>query len=208
MAVHRNHLIKRSVDVVLGLPLAMLSLPLMGLLALLIPLESRGWPFLLQTRIGYHNRDFFCLKFRTMQADGDRELETLLQKDAQLAEEWKKYAKLRSRDPRLTRLGRFLRRYSIDEIPQILNVLAGTMSLVGPRPYLPRERERIGDDLDTILEVRPGITGLWQVKGRNRLKLEHRAQLDVWYVQNWSFWLDFVILTKTIKIVLNGRDAS
>ncbi|MBA3916413.1 MAG: sugar transferase, partial [Acidobacteriales bacterium] len=127
------------------------------------------------------------------------------------ADEWYRYAKLRNHDPRLTRLGRVLRRWSFDELPQILNVLKGEMSLVGPRPYLPQERDRIGMDLFTILSSRPGMTGFWQVSGRNQLTLEDRVQLEAWYVRNWTVWFDCIILAKTVRTVLfpqNGSETS
>jgi undecaprenyl-phosphate galactose phosphotransferase len=122
--------------------------------------------------------------------------------DPAAAAEWHKYAKLRDHDPRLTRFGRFLRRWSIDELPQLLNVLTGEMSLVGPRPYLPQQRERIGVDLFTILSSRPGMTGFWQVSGRNQLTLDDRVQLEAWYVRNWTVWFDCIILAKTFRTVL------
>jgi undecaprenyl-phosphate galactose phosphotransferase len=203
-----NRAIKQSFDLVVGTLLLLPGLPLMALIAILVRLESRGPAILAQTRLGYRDRDFRCLKFRTMQEDAEERLAEVLNGDAELAEEWEKYAKLRSRDPRLTRLGRFLRRHSLDELPQILNVVKGEMSLVGPRPYLPRERERIGSELDIILETRPGMTGFWQVRGRNRLAFEDRVRLEGWYVRNWSLWFDLIILARTLKTVLAGKDAS
>jgi undecaprenyl-phosphate galactose phosphotransferase len=203
-----NRAIKRTFDLVLGTAVLLPGLPLMALITILVRLESRGHAILAQTRLGYRDRDFRCLKFRTMHEDADERLAEVLNGDAELAEEWQKYAKLRSRDPRLTRLGRFLRRHSLDELPQILNVVRGEMSLVGPRPYLPRERERIGSELDIILETRPGMTGFWQVRGRNRLTFEDRVRLEGWYVRNWSLWFDLIILARTLKTVVVGKDAS
>jgi lipopolysaccharide/colanic/teichoic acid biosynthesis glycosyltransferase len=132
-----------------------------------------------------------------------------LDRNPDAAYEWQTYAKLRNYDPRVTRLGRFLRRWSLDELPQLLNVLKGDMSLAGPRPYLPQERTRIGVDLPTILSSRPGMTGLWQVNGRNQLTFEDRVQLEAWYVRNWSLSLDCIILAKTFRVVLfpvNGSE--
>jgi undecaprenyl-phosphate galactose phosphotransferase len=143
-----------------------------------------------------------------MNINGEETLARYLERNPHAADEWQKYAKLRRHDPRLTRLGRFLRRWSLDEFPQLLNVLKGEMSLVGPRPYLPQERARIGDDLHTILSARPGMTGFWQVSGRNHLTLEDRVQLEAWYVRNWTVWLDCIVLAKTFRTILlpeNGR---
>src|SRR5262249_7545002 len=122
-------------------------------------------------------------------------------------EEWQEYAKLKSSDPRVTRVGRVLRRFSIDEMPQLFNVLAGDMSLVGPRPYLPSETERMGDFIQTILKAPPGRTGLWQVSGRNELTFDQRLRLDEYYVRNWSLWMDVVLLVKTIAISLRRNGA-
>jgi undecaprenyl-phosphate galactose phosphotransferase len=137
-----------------------------------------------------------------MLVGGDEKLAQYLRSNPEAAEEWQRYAKLRNYDPRLTRLGRFLRQWSLDELPQLLNILKGDMSLVGPRPYIPQERGRIGDHLPTILSARPGLTGFWQVNGRNHVTLEDRAQLEAWYVRNWTLWLDCIVLAKTSKVVL------
>ena len=199
-----NAWVKWGIDLALASLLAIVLLPLMGLLALLIRLDSRGPALLWQTRLGRANRDFRCLKFRTMYLDGDEKLAIYLRANPEKADEWEKFAKLKSYDPRLTRLGRFLRRWSLDEVPQIINVLRGEMSLVGPRPYLPRERDRIGPLYWTIVETRPGMTGFWQVSGKNRLTFDDRVRLEVWYVRNWTAWLDLIILIKTVKAVLQS----
>jgi undecaprenyl-phosphate galactose phosphotransferase len=196
-----NGWLKRAIDLVFASLLAVVTLPLVGLIALLIRLDSRGPAFLKQKRLGYRNKEFYCWKFRSMNVDGDEKLATYLRENPRLADEWGKYAKLKTHDPRLTRVGRFLRRWSLDEVPQIINVMKGEMSLVGPRPYLPRERDRIGSHLSTILEARPGMTGFWQVSGKNQLTFEDRVRLEVWYVRNWSPWLDLIILIKTVKAV-------
>lgn len=197
-----NEWLKRGLDLVFASLLAIVMLPLMALIALLVRLDSRGPALLWQTRLGHRNRDFACLKFRTMHLDGDQKLAKYLGENPQMADEWEQFAKLKSHDPRLTRFGRILRRWSLDELPQIINVLKGEMSLVGPRPYLPRERDRIGSHFPTIVETRPGMTGFWQVSGKNRLTFEDRVRLEVWYVRNWSPWLDLIILIKTLKAVL------
>jgi undecaprenyl-phosphate galactose phosphotransferase len=205
-----NGWFKRGFDLLLGATITLLALPLCVVLALLVKLDSEGPALFVQERLGYRGGSFRCLKFRTMNVKGEETLAQYLECDLQAADEWKKYAKLRHHDPRLTRVGRFLRRWSLDEFPQLLNVLKGEMSFVGPRPYLPQECGRIGDDLHTILSCRPGMTGFWQVSGRNQLTLEDRVQLEAWYVRNWTVWLDCIILAKTFRAVLfplNGSEA-
>jgi Undecaprenyl-phosphate galactose phosphotransferase WbaP len=199
---------KRGVDLVLGAVITLFVLPLCALLAILVKLDSEGPALFVQERLGYRGGSFRCLKFRTMKINGEETLAQYLGCNPHAADEWQKYAKLRHHDPRLTRLGRFLRRWSLDEFPQLLNVLKGEMSLVGPRPYLPQERTRIGDDIHTILSARPGMTGFWQVSGRNHLTLEDRVQLEAWYVRNWTVWLDCIVMAKTFRTILfpeNGR---
>ena len=149
---------------------------------------------------------FSCMKFRTMAPDAEALLQRMLDEDPKAHEEYRKYHKLRD-DPRVTRVGRFLRKTSLDELPQLWNVLRGEMSLVGPRPYLPRESAEIGVTQSEILRVHPGITGLWQVSGRNHTSFEERVRIDAYYVRNWSIWLDLVLLARTIKSVLNSRGA-
>jgi Undecaprenyl-phosphate galactose phosphotransferase WbaP len=197
-----NSWLKRIFDLALGSAIAVVALPLGLIVALLIRIDSGGPVLFIQERLGYKGEHFRCIKFRTMHVRSDEMLMNHLAGDAAAAAEWHKYAKLRDHDPRLTRFGRFLRRWSIDELPQLLNVLSGEMSLVGPRPYLPQQRERIGVDLFTILSSRPGMTGFWQVSGRNQLTLDDRVQLEAWYVRNWTVWFDCIILAKTFRTVL------
>ncbi len=134
-------------------------------------------------------------------------LMNILKKNPGAKEDWIKYKKIRGDDPRVTKMGKFLRKWSLDELPQVWNVLRGDMSLVGPRPYLPREEMDMKDYKDYILFTKPGITGLWQVTGRNKLLFKDRLKLDTWYVLNWSLWLDIVILFKTVKVVLKREGA-
>jgi undecaprenyl-phosphate galactose phosphotransferase len=197
-----NAWLKRSFDLLVGTTLLLLTAPLGLILSVLILLDSVGPVFFVQERLGYRGKTFRCLKFRTMRVDGEKILARHLKHDPHAAEEWRRFAKLRKHDPRLTRLGGFLRRWSLDEFPQLLNVLKGEMSLVGPRPYLPRERKRIGEDLPTIVSARPGMTGFWQVSGRNHLTLDERVQLEAWYVRNWTVWFDCIILARTFGAVL------
>jgi len=197
-----NGWFKRGFDLILAAAIAIVALPVCLVLGLLVKLDSEGPALFVQERLGYRGGRFRCIKFRTMNIDGEETLAQYLECNPHAADEWRKYAKLRKHDPRLTHLGRFLRRWSLDEFPQLINVLKGEMSLVGPRPYLPQERERIGDDLQTILSARPGMTGFWQVSGRNHLTIADRVQLEAWYVRNWTFWLDCIVLAKTFRTVL------
>ncbi len=197
-----NGWLKRGFDLLLGTALTLIALPICMIVAILVKLESKGPALFVQERLGYRGRNFLCLKFRTMRVDGDKVLAKYLKSNRQAMDEWQKYAKLRGHDPRLTRLGGFLRRWSLDELPQLFNVLKGEMSLVGPRPYLPHELDRIGIDLRTIASARPGMTGFWQVSGRNQLTLEDRVKLEAWYVRNWTPWLDGIVFAKTFRVVL------
>jgi Undecaprenyl-phosphate galactose phosphotransferase WbaP len=204
-----NSWLKRSFDLLVGFVLALFALPVCLAVAALIRLDSGGPVLFIQERLGYKGTNFRCIKFRTMHVKAEELLTSHLADNPDAADEWYKFAKLRKHDPRVTRIGNFLRRCSLDELPQLLNVLKGDMSLVGPRPYLPQERERIGMDLFTILSSRPGMTGFWQVSGRNQLTLDDRVQLEAWYVRNWTIWFDCIILAKTFRTLLfpqNGRE--
>ncbi len=202
-----NQLLKRSFDVVVSLCLLPVLLPIIGIIGLLIKLDSKGGIFFIQDRLGKNGRIFKCIKFRTMYENNQEILCKYLSENPKAKEEWETFKKLKREDPRVTKIGKFLRKTSLDELPQIFNVLKGEMSLVGPRPYLPKEKEEMGKFKDTILLTKPGITGLWQVSGRNELEFDYRLKLDSWYVQNWSLWLDIVVLLKTIKVVLKREGA-
>lgn len=180
--------------------------PLFVIVPILIRTTSRGPIFYRQERLGRNGVPFRVWKFRTMHADADKRLGRLLREDAQAAKEWEKGHKLRE-DPRVTALGRFLRRSSIDEFPQLFNVLRGDMALVGPRPIVAEEVPLYGEAYSTFSSVRPGITGLWQVSGRSETDYSSRVALDVQYVLNWSPWLDIWILTRTIGAVVLMRGA-
>lgn len=207
LAIPGNRLLKKILDVIIGFGLAIIVVPFILLLIVLIRLDSPGPALFVAKRLGRKGREFDCYKFRTMYQDGDRMLAAYFDQNPAAREEWERYAKLRNGDPRVTRLGRWLRTTSLDELPQVLNVLKGEMSLIGPRPYLPRERERMGYQADTILEAVPGITGLWQVSGRNEITFEGRLELDAWYVRNWSVWLDITLIMKTVGVVLGRKGA-
>ena len=201
-----NTLTKRAFELSTGVVLLVIAAPLLGVLALLVRRSSLGPVFFRQTRIGRNRRLFECLKFRTMYADAEQRLQDMLRADPAVRQEWEHYARI-SHDPRVTPIGRLLRRFSLDELPQLWNVLRGEMALVGPRPYLPSESDRIGEYLDTIVRVRPGMTGLWQVSGRAALPFAERAVLDEYYIKNWSLWMDFSILVRTVRAVFGGRGA-
>ncbi|WP_456401535.1 undecaprenyl-phosphate galactose phosphotransferase WbaP [Persephonella sp.] len=202
-----NRFTKRFFDLVLSILLLPFLLIIILIISILIKLDSKGEVFFVQERLGKDGKIFKCIKFRSMYKNSDEILKKYLEENPEAKEEWEKFKKLKGHDPRVTRVGKILRKTSLDELPQIFNVLKGDMSLVGPRPYLPREIEDMGDYADVILMTLPGITGLWQVSGRNELEFEDRLKLDTWYVLNWSLWLDVVILFKTIKVVLKREGA-
>ncbi|MCT0224715.1 sugar transferase [Synechococcus sp. CS-1328] len=198
-------MIKRSGDIVFSLAVLGLGAPVFLLLALLVRLTSRGPVFYVQQRVGRGYRSFGCIKFRTMRRDADRLLSALLAESPDLEEEFRNDFKLR-KDPRITRLGKFLRRSSLDELPQFVNVLRGQMSVVGPRPIVDKELDRYADRMDEVLAVRPGLTGLWQVSGRNNLTYAKRVKLDVSYARHRSFWMDLRIILRTFSVILDPTD--
>jgi len=202
-----NIIIKKIFEFVLTLILFVIFLPALAIIALAIKLDSPGPVLYVQDRLGWKDKTFKLLKFRSMYVDGDARLEKFLAKNPQADEEWKKFLKIKKNDPRVTRTGRFLRKLSLDELPQFINVLRGEMSLVGPRPYMPRERDDIGRSFPIITRVKPGVTGLWQVRGRNILPFKERLLLDEYYIRNWSLWMDIVILLKTLKVIITGEGA-
>jgi Undecaprenyl-phosphate galactose phosphotransferase WbaP len=212
MLVSRNNLarpfsriLKAAFDHVVAMVLLVLLAPLLLVLSLLVGLDG-GPAFYRHRRIGAGGGSFDCIKFRTMVLDSDSVLRRVLAEDPAAAEEWNATQKLRN-DPRVTRLGQFLRRSSLDELPQLLNVLRGEMSLVGPRPIVQAEVARYADDIDYYYETKPGLTGLWQVSGRSDTSYARRVRLDVWYVRNWTLWHDIAILLKTIPAVFLQRGA-
>jgi len=182
-------------------------LPVFGVIAAAIKLDSRGPVFFVQERYGKRGRVIRVFKFRSMHTDSLRRLEEFLTGNPRANEEWARHKKLLSFDPRPTRVGGFLRRFSIDELPQLFNVLRGEMSLVGPRPYLHEELEEVRQVKSLLLQVKPGISGLWQTSGRSLLPFQERLNLDEYYIRNWSLWLDLVILMRTIQVAVSGRGA-
>ncbi|MFW7270114.1 sugar transferase [Gluconacetobacter sp. Hr-1-5] len=196
---------KRVMDVMIAATMLFFALPVM--LAIVVLVRRDGGAALFgHNRIGENGRIFRCLKFRSMVANADEVLKDLLERDDAAREEWVSTQKLRH-DPRITRLGRFLRATSLDELPQLLNVLRGDMSLVGPRPIVQAEVERYGDNITYYYATRPGLTGLWQVSGRSNTSYARRVALDSAYVRHWTFWKDVLILLKTIPAVLRHDGA-
>ncbi len=196
---------KRIFDIGFALTVLILVSPFYLAIALLVAISSQGPVFYVQERVGQGYRHFGCIKFRTMVNNADQLLEELLQSSPHLQEEFDSCFKLRS-DPRITWIGRFLRVTSLDEFPQFWNVLMGDMSVVGPRPLVPEEIHRYGEQMDQVLQIRPGITGLWQVSGRNDIPYPQRVRMDAYYVKNRSFWMDLIVVARTIGVVLFPKD--
>jgi lipopolysaccharide/colanic/teichoic acid biosynthesis glycosyltransferase len=198
-------LVKRGMDV-LGSAVLLVLLSPVFLLAMLAVACTGGPVFFSQTRVGLNGQSFKCYKFRSMVPNAERVLQRLIETDTKLRDEWMAGQKLR-RDPRITWIGRILRKTSIDELPQLWNVLRGDMSLVGPRPILPSQIAHYARSAKWYLAVRPGITGLWQVTARGDEDFERRVKLDCAYARNYKLMDDFVILFKTVRVVLSGRGA-
>jgi Undecaprenyl-phosphate galactose phosphotransferase WbaP len=198
--------VKRTLDLVGVVVGGLLISPLVLSIVVLIKLDSPGPTFYAHHRLGSGGRHFRCWKFRTMRADAESFLTELLQCNPTLRSEWERDHKLRS-DPRVTRIGRLLRKTSLDELPQLWNVLRGEMSLVGPRPIVDAEITKYGEVYKLYQRVTPGISGLWQVNGRNHTGYEERVALDAYYVRNWSIWLDLVVLARTARSVVSSRGA-
>jgi exopolysaccharide production protein ExoY len=195
---------KRIFDVIIACIILIVCLPLFAFVVLLLKLTDPGPVIFRHVRVGQGGRRFACFKFRSMVLDSDKVLKTLLESDAAARKEWDHTQKL-ANDPRITPVGKFLRQSSLDELPQLINVIRGDMSLVGPRPIVPSELTRYGDKLTLYLQARPGITGIWQVSGRNDCGYDRRIEMDANYVRNWRFSTDFVILLRTLGAVLAQR---
>jgi len=196
---------KRVFDVVVASVILIICTPLMGLVALLIMFDG-GPVFFGHSRVGRDRRNFPCWKFRTMVVNADSVLRDLLERDPEARKMWNCEFKLIN-DPRVNRIGKFLRSTSIDELPQLWNVIKGDMSLVGPRPVTEHELEMYGPHVTDYFSCRPGITGLWQVSGRNKLGYSERVRLDTTYVATWSIMLDCLIILRTFNAVLSRRGA-
>jgi Undecaprenyl-phosphate galactose phosphotransferase WbaP len=199
-------LAKRCLDVSLASLVSLAALPVFAIIYVLLKVESRGEAFYSQPRIGRHGDVFRIWKFRTMVPNAQQLLDAYLETHPQLRYEWERDQKLKN-DPRVTPLGRILRRFSLDELPQLWNVFSGDMSLVGPRPIIQNEVAKYGEGYVLYRQVLPGVTGLWQISGRNNTSYPERIALDSYYVRNWSPWFDIYILSRTIKVVLGCEGA-
>ena len=199
---------KKASDLIMSILIFPFLIPVMMYIAYKIRKEESGSSvFFKQERLGQRGKIFLCYKFRTMFEESDALLQKYLEENPDEIVYYDRYHKYKN-DPRITNIGGRLRKTSLDELPQIFNVLKNEMSFIGPRPYILSEEEKMGKDIDTILTVKPGITGLWQVSGRNDVDFKERVALDVWYIRNWNLWMDIVILLKTVKTVFVREGAS
>jgi len=198
--------IKRALDLMLVIPAFIILSPIMLIVMYLIRKHDGGFPFFVQTRIGLNGREFNCYKFRTMVVDAQKRLDAVLKSDPIAAAEWEKDQKLKN-DPRITKVGQFLRKTSLDELPQLWNIIKGEMSLVGPRPIIENEIPKYGSFFKYYSSVKPGISGLWQINGRNNTTYDERVQYDVTYAKTYSFLNDTKILLKTLPAVLLSKGA-
>ena len=198
-------LFKNFFDLLFSLLFLIGFLPLFIVISLLIKLSSRGPIFFIQKRIGKNNIPFKCIKFRTMYPEAKDILENLLMKDSLLEREFKETHKIKN-DPRITTIGKLLRKTSLDELPQFINVLRGEMSIIGPRPIVKEEKKKYGKNFKKVFLIKPGITGLWQVSGRNNLTYKRRVMLDLNYVENYNLLMDLRILIRTFGVILFPLD--
>lgn len=202
----RCHIAKRTMDLALSISVTLFFLPVFAIICVLVAADSGLPVFYSQDRLGRGGRTFRVWKFRTMINNSAQVLERYLAANPELRREWAQSHKLRN-DPRITRVGRFLRTTSLDELPQLWNVIRGDMSLVGPRPIVDAEVKKYHKHFSTYVKALPGMTGLWQVSGRNHTTYEERVAFDAYYVHNWSIWMDIYLLAKTISVVLTGHGA-
>jgi len=198
-------LFKTLLDFLFSIFFLIASLPFFIIISILIKFSSRGPIFFLQERIGKNNISFKCIKFRTMHPEAKDILENLLMNDKKLKIEFEQTHKIKN-DPRITNIGKLLRKTSLDELPQFINVLKNEMSIVGPRPIVNKEKKKYGNNFKKVLSVKPGITGLWQVSGRNNLTYKTRIKLDMNYVENYNFLMDIRIIIRTIGVILFPLD--
>jgi len=211
----RHDVCKRTFDLIFSSIFLLFSTPLFIVLAISVKRSSPGPIFYKSPRLGRGGKVIYCLKFRTMFIDAEEKLKILLQRERHLQQEWETFQKFKD-DPRITPLGKFLRKTSLDELPQFFNVLAGDLSVVGPRPptligppesYLDEIRKLYGPSAVKILSVRPGITGIWQISGRSHIPFAERAKMEAQYAESRNFWIDLVVIAKTIPAVLQSKGA-
>ena len=201
-----NRAFKRIFDLTLTIIGGLIISPLLLIITIAVAIENRGHVIFAHKRVGAAGKKFFCYKFQTMVPDADERLKEYLAENPAARREWEETFKL-TNDPRVTKLGNFLRRTSLDELPQLWNVIRGEMSLVGPRPIVQAEVVRYGKNIREYYMVLPGITGMWQVSGRSDTTYPERVAMDTWYVRNWSVWIDIMYLLKTFKAVISGKGA-
>ena len=201
-----NRIFKRVFDLVLTIIGGVIISPILLIITVAVCISNRGGIIFSHKRVGMYGKSFYCYKFQTMVKDADKVLEKYLAENPAARREWEETFKL-TNDPRVTKLGNFLRRTSLDELPQLWNVILGDMSLVGPRPIIEEEVPRYGKNIREYYMVLPGITGMWQVSGRSDTTYPERVAMDTWYVRNWSVWIDIMYLFKTVKAVLTSRGA-
>jgi lipopolysaccharide/colanic/teichoic acid biosynthesis glycosyltransferase len=208
LCLRHNQVLKRAIDIIFAIPLALLVWPIIVVLALAIKLVDPGPAIYVQERVGRNWTTLRILKLRTMYADAEQRLEERLCRDPQARAEWQRFFKL-AHDPRvLPIIGHFMRHTSLDELPQLWNVICGDMSLVGPRPFPAYHMTSFDDEFRIVrVSVQPGITGMWQVSSRSNGDLQVQKAQDLFYIRNWSIWLDIYILLQTVIVVLNGKGA-
>ncbi|MEL6493514.1 MAG: sugar transferase [Cyanobacteria bacterium J06623_7] len=205
LTILNGNFYKRTFDIVFASLVLTIFSPVYLILMILVAASSRGPVFYVQKRIGKNHQPFYCIKFRTMVNNADEVLATIMQDSEAVRAEFQQSFKLKQ-DPRITRIGNFLRLTSLDEFPQFWNVLKGEMSVVGPRPLVPEELPKYGHKINTVLQIKPGITGLWQVSGRNDIPYPKRVQIDVYYAKSRNLLLDLWIIYKTIGVMLFPRN--
>ena len=206
LARRRNRVIKRAFDLLFTICGGLCILPFLLVIAVMVAFDNKGNVIFAHRRIGRGGKEFKCYKFQTMIPNAQEALEKYLAENPEARKEWEESFKL-TNDPRVTKLGNILRKTSLDEMPQLWNVIKGDMSLVGPRPIVAKEIERYGEYFREYAMVTPGITGMWQASGRSDTTYEERVEMDTWYVRNWSVWIDLMYLFKTVKIVFTGKGA-
>jgi Undecaprenyl-phosphate galactose phosphotransferase WbaP len=199
-----SNFVKQVLDYMICLASLVIVFPVYLIISVVIKLDTKGSILFIQNRVGLDGKIFKLYKFRTMVEDADEKLVEILKNDTQKSKEFSTYHKLKD-DPRVTRIGRFLRKYSLDELPQIINIIRGEMSWVGPRAYLPEEIRMMKSKAKVIQSVKPGLTGWWQVNGRNALTFEERLIMDEQYISRYTLWMDAYILVKTVKVILKGN---